>query len=155
MVAVHLLSCVRLCDALDWPTGLICPWDFPGKNTGVGCHFLLQGFFLEAGSNLCLLHSQAYSLPLSYLGSLIVCYSFLSGVPPPIHDHFSYDVKSICSSTVVFRIATSSVWEFDINWKISDHWRLLFLLPSWHWGCVIWSEHRWTSGFALWRKNFS
>ena len=23
-------------------TGLLCPWDFPGKNTGVGCHFLLQ-----------------------------------------------------------------------------------------------------------------
>ena len=25
--------------------GLLCPWDFPGKNTGVGCHFLLQGTF--------------------------------------------------------------------------------------------------------------
>ena len=28
------------------PTTLLCPWNFPGKNTGVGCHFLLQGFFL-------------------------------------------------------------------------------------------------------------
>ena len=27
------------------PTRLRCPWDFPGKNTGVGCHFLLQGIF--------------------------------------------------------------------------------------------------------------
>ena len=26
-----------------WPTGLLCPWDFLGKNTGVGCHCLLQG----------------------------------------------------------------------------------------------------------------
>ena len=25
------------------PTRLLCPWDFPGKNTGVGCHFFLQG----------------------------------------------------------------------------------------------------------------
>ena len=25
---------------------LLCPWDSPGKNTGVGCHFLLQGIFL-------------------------------------------------------------------------------------------------------------
>ena len=25
------------------PTRLLCPWNFPGKNTGVGCHFLLQG----------------------------------------------------------------------------------------------------------------
>ena len=24
----------------------LCPWDFPGKNTGVGCHFILQGIFL-------------------------------------------------------------------------------------------------------------
>ena len=30
-------------------------WDSPGKNTGVGCHALLQGIFLTQGSNLCLL----------------------------------------------------------------------------------------------------
>ena len=43
---------------------LLCPWDFPGKNPGVGCHFLLQGIFLTQGSNphlLCLLHWQADS----------------------------------------------------------------------------------------------
>ena len=34
------------------PTRLLCPWDFPGKNTGVGCHFLLQGIFPTPGSNL-------------------------------------------------------------------------------------------------------
>ena len=28
------------------PTRLLCPWNSPGKNTGVGCHFLLQGIFL-------------------------------------------------------------------------------------------------------------
>ena len=47
--------------------GLLCPWDSPGKNTGVGCHFLLQGIFLTQGSNprlLHLLHWQADSLPL-------------------------------------------------------------------------------------------
>ena len=31
------------------PTRLLCPWDFPCKNTGVGCHFLLQGIFLTQG----------------------------------------------------------------------------------------------------------
>ena len=36
---------------------------------GLGCHFLLQGIFLTQGSNLCLLHWQAHSLPLSHLGS--------------------------------------------------------------------------------------
>ena len=34
---------------------LLCPWDSPGKNTGVGCHALLQGIFPTQGSNLCLL----------------------------------------------------------------------------------------------------
>ena len=36
-------------------SSLLCPWDFPGKNTGVGCHFLLQGIFLTQGSKLHLL----------------------------------------------------------------------------------------------------
>ena len=30
---------------------LLCPWDFPGKDTGMGCHFLLQGIFLIQGLN--------------------------------------------------------------------------------------------------------
>ena len=36
------------------PTRLFCPWNFPGKNTGVGFHFLLQEVFPTQGSNLCL-----------------------------------------------------------------------------------------------------
>ena len=35
---------------------LLCPWDFPGKSTGVGCCFLLQGIFLSQGSNPGFLH---------------------------------------------------------------------------------------------------
>ena len=51
-----------------YPTRLLS-WDSPGKNTGVGCRFLLQGIFLTKGSNLHLLHWQADSLPLSHLES--------------------------------------------------------------------------------------
>ena len=36
-------------------------WDFSGKNTGVDCHFLLQGNFPTQGSNPCLLHWQVDS----------------------------------------------------------------------------------------------
>ena len=43
------------------PTRLLCPWSFPGKNTIVGCHFLVQRIFPIQGSNLCLLHWQADS----------------------------------------------------------------------------------------------
>ena len=38
---------------------LFRPWDSPDKNTGVGCHFLLQGIFPTQGSNPGLLHQQA------------------------------------------------------------------------------------------------
>ena len=46
---------------------LYSPWTSPSQNTGVGCHFLLQGIFPTQGSNpclLCLLHWQVGSLPL-------------------------------------------------------------------------------------------
>ena len=48
------------------PATLLCPWESPGKNTGVGCHALLQGIFLTQGLNphlFRLLHLQASSLP--------------------------------------------------------------------------------------------
>ena len=35
-------SCPTLATDGLWPTRLLCPWDFPGKNTGEGYHFLLQ-----------------------------------------------------------------------------------------------------------------
>ena len=52
------------------PLRLLCLQNFPGKNTGVGYHFLLQGTFPTQGSNphLRLLHWQADSSPLSHLG---------------------------------------------------------------------------------------
>ena len=34
------------------PTRLLCPWDFPGKNTGVGCHFLLQRMKVKSESEV-------------------------------------------------------------------------------------------------------
>ena len=52
------------------PTRLLCPWDFPGKDTGVGCHFLLQGIFPTQGSNEpCLLHCRQILYQVSYKGS--------------------------------------------------------------------------------------
>ena len=51
------------------PARLLCPWDSPGKNIGVGCHVLLQGIFPTQGSNWCLLHWQVDSLPLNHLRS--------------------------------------------------------------------------------------
>ena len=55
------------------PRSSTVPWDFPSKNTGAGCHFLLQEIFPAQGSNACLLTFLAWkadSLPLFHLGSL-------------------------------------------------------------------------------------
>ena len=48
---------------------LSCPWDSPGKNTGVGCHFFLQGIFLTLKSNPDLLLCGQFFYQLSYKGS--------------------------------------------------------------------------------------
>ena len=50
----------------------ISPWTSPGKNTGVGCHFLLQGIVLSQGSNSGLLHCRQILYHLSH-----------EGTPPP------------------------------------------------------------------------
>ena len=54
------------------PTRFLCPWNSPGKNTGVGCHFLLQGIFQTQGLNPC--HPRWYvdSLPLRHQGRPLV-----------------------------------------------------------------------------------
>ena len=48
------------------PARLLCPWDFPGKDAGVGCHSLLQGLFLTQGLNLRPLHCRRTLCPLSH-----------------------------------------------------------------------------------------
>ena len=68
--AKSLQSCLTLCDSvrLQQPTRLLCPWDSPGKNTGVGCHFLLQCMKVKSESEvtqsyLTLSNPMDWSLP--------------------------------------------------------------------------------------------
>ena len=61
--AGSLQSCPSLWPYGLEPTRLPCPWDSPGKNTGVGCYALLQGIF-QIQHLFHLLHWQAVSLPL-------------------------------------------------------------------------------------------
>ena len=48
-------SCPTLCNSVDCLTRFLCPWNSPGKITGVGCHSLLQRIFLTQGLNPSLL----------------------------------------------------------------------------------------------------
>ena len=82
------------------PSRLFCPWDSPGKNTGMGCHALLQGIFLTQGWNpwlLCLLHWQPGSLPLG---------------PPG---------KSQVYSAIPLYPRDLSIWRFWYPWRSWNH----------------------------------
>ena len=98
--AIHgCLYCLCVCSVVSdflWPHGLystmfLFSWDSPGKNTGVGCHFLLQGILPTQGSSprlLHLLHWQADSLLSHHLGipqlSLLGSFNyscFISAIP--------------------------------------------------------------------------
>ena len=62
---------------------VFCPWDFPGKNTGVGFYLFLQGIFPTQGSNPGLLHCRQIAYWLSHQGSpyVRVCiHAIASGV---------------------------------------------------------------------------
>ena len=52
------------------PTRLPSPWDFPGKNTGMGCHALLHRIFLTQGSNPHLLHLLHWQVGFFFLTSI-------------------------------------------------------------------------------------
>ena len=72
-----LFSCSVVSDCLQphglYPARLLCPWNFPCENTGVGCHFLLQWIFLTQRSSphlLHFLHWHVDSLPRSHREAL-------------------------------------------------------------------------------------
>ena len=66
------ISCSVVSDSFRphglWPTLLLCPWDSPGRKTGVGYHFLLQGIFSAKGSN----HISCVSF---IIGRFFTCWS--------------------------------------------------------------------------------
>ena len=91
---------------------LLYPWDSLGKNTGVGCHALLQGIFLTQGLNshlLCLLHWQEGSLPQAPPEKPFVCLEKKSIWP-------IIDLKGswICHQIFVFSLSASILWSFPI-----------------------------------------
>ena len=68
-----------------YPTIFLCPWNFSGKNTGMGCHFLCQGLLLTPGSNLHLLCLQHWG-------------RFFTTTPPGKPSHM---IVLLCNSVIV------------------------------------------------------
>ena len=58
--AKSLQSCPTLCDPIDGsPPGSPSPWDSPGKNTGMGCYFLLQCMKVKSETEVAQSHPTA------------------------------------------------------------------------------------------------
>ena len=76
----------------------LCLWDFPGKNTRVGCHLLLQGIFLIQGLNPGLLQCRQILYRLSCQGSVQFSRSVVSN---PLWPHESYHTWPPCPSPML------------------------------------------------------
>ena len=130
------------CNPMEWgPIRLLHPWDSPGKNTGMGCHLLLQGIFPAQGSKPGLLHCSQSLYLLSYKGSplyLLFCSIFSFLIPsslffPQTFFHFvlyisffsvSFEKYKHCS--LKFSVAVFSV-NCGFQTVVSCWWPLLTL----------------------------
>ena len=95
MLSNHLtLSSSVLCSAVSnslqfhGPTMVLCPWDFPGMDTGVGFHSLLQRIFQMEVSNLGLLLCRQIFYHLRHQGSRCANTSLLNFISPHAHSHY-------------------------------------------------------------------
>ena len=104
------LSRVQLCDLMDCsPPGSSVHGDSPGKNTGVGCHFLLQGIFPTQGLNPGLPHCRQILYRLSHRGSIYtkICKQIANG-------NLLYNSgNSNWGSVITQRVGMGRKWEVD------------------------------------------
>ena len=115
-------SCLTLCNPMD------CPWNSPGKNTGVGSLFLLQGMFSIQGSKPGLSHCRQILYQLSHRGNPRtlewVAYLFSRGSSWPRNQ------------TRVVHIAGG----FFTNWAIREGFPTLKFPNNYPLLCDIWEE---------------
>ena len=120
------------------PTRLFCPWNFPGKNTGVGSHFFLWGIFPTQESNPGLLHCRQILYWLSYEGSLQDLsqdhINFLSSTVDNTKEKIEH-LGSISNGNIIFKIkkisksctiadmnfGTFALFLLMLNYPLGDH----------------------------------
>ena len=107
-----------------WPHGLqpariLCPWDSPGKNTGVGCQFHLQGIFPTQGSNPGLPNCRQILYQLSHQGS------------PRILEWVAYPFSRGSSQPRKWTQVSCIAGGFFTSWATRETWALLIrtLIP--------------------------
>ena len=146
MLCLVTQSCVTLCNPVDCsPPGSSVHEDPPGKNTGVGCHALLQGIFLTKKLNWGLLHCRWILYQLSHLGSPILSlYECFYAFPLECklyesRNNFIYNYMIVKSHSRVRLFATPwtvahqapSPWDFPgMNTGVGCHFLLQGIFPT-------------------------
>ena len=108
-----------------------CPWDFPGKSTRVGCHFLLQRIFPTQGLNPGLLHCRKTLYRLSHQGSHSYTYTYIHSFPDSFPD-------CCCSVTQSWLFATpwtaagQASLSFTISWSLLKFMSVESMMPFNH-----------------------
>ena len=151
MCTVCVCVCVCVCSVMSnslWshelqPARLLCPWDFPGKNTGVGCHFLLQGIFLTQIISV----STALQVDSLTLG------------PPwkPLSPWEGYQnecVHRVVKFTKVKYFNSSQLWLLPVSTAISPHFGWCRMVTS-IWGLVLGHWLRMHFVWVSWQTWFS
>ena len=115
-----------------WPTGFLCPWNFPGKNTRVVNHSLLQGIFLTQGSIPGLLHCRQilyhWATRKAQAAAAKSLQSFLTLCDPTdgsLHPPGSA-IPGILQARILewVAIAFSNAWKWKVKVKSLSHVRL-------------------------------
>ena len=111
------------------PTRLLCPWDSPGKNTGVGCHFLLQCMKVKMKVKL-FSHVQLLAIPwtAAYQAPPSMGFSrqeYWSGLPLR-----SFPV-SVFSNESVLRIRWPKYWSFRFISPSNEYSGLISFRMDW------------------------
>ena len=142
-----LQSCPTLWPHIWQPTRLPCPWDSPGKNTGVGCHFLLQCMKVKSESEVtqsCLTLSNPMdcSLPGSSIHGI-----FQAGVLgwvailPSWNSHLIYSHSKLSSPKLKWPPLTESSFSHLVSppsfsclgWKtLESSWLLSYSIVTAH-----------------------
>ena len=119
-------SCSTLCDRMEWGPGSSVRGDSPGKNTEVGCHFLLQRIFPTQGLNPGLPHCRQMLYHLSHQGILHtkchtmksqwLCLPFFRSYAGTLVPRWLSGKKSTCQSKKCRRHPLDS-WVGKIPWR--------------------------------------
>ena len=111
------------------PIRLFCPWNFPGKNTWMGCHFLLQGIFRTQGSNPLLLHLLHWQVDASPVASPENVYSDLLFLNQILCVFICFCYCCTVSSYILDIFPLSNTWFANISHSVGCLFILLMALP--------------------------